>query len=121
MKRRDFCQAAMAAGVAATVPASSVMAALKQEMTRVVSDLPAVTTSGGEIVLEKAAIEELQGSLRGNLLMPGNAGYDNARALWNAMIDTYPLQSPLPAKETCLSRCEVEAIVSPGSRSAKVA
>ena len=60
MKRRDFCQAAMAAGAISTLPASGVLAALKQEMTQVVSDLPAVSSSGDEVVLERAEIEELQ-------------------------------------------------------------
>jgi len=103
MKRRDFCQATIAAGVLTTIPGSRALAALKQEMTKAFSDLPAINTSGGEIVLEKAAIEELQGSLRGNLLMPGNAGYDNARALWNAMIDKHP---------ALIAQCEGAADVS---------
>lgn len=35
-------------------------------------------------------IEELQGSLRGTLLLPGEAQYDDARKIWNAMIDKRP-------------------------------
>ena len=35
-------------------------------------------------------IEELQGSLRGALLLPGEAQYDDARKIWNAMIDKRP-------------------------------
>jgi FAD/FMN-containing dehydrogenase len=35
-------------------------------------------------------IEELQRSLRGTLLLPGEPEYDQARALWNAMIDKRP-------------------------------
>jgi hypothetical protein len=103
MKRRDFCQATVAAGVVTAFPGGRVLAALKQELTRVVSDLPAVTASCSEIVLERAAIEELQGSLRGELLMPGNTGYDMARAVWNAMIDRHP---------ALIARCEGAADVS---------
>jgi FAD/FMN-containing dehydrogenase len=35
-------------------------------------------------------IEALQRSLRGSLLMPGDSGYDDARKIWNAMIDKRP-------------------------------
>jgi len=103
MKRRDFCHATMAAGLTTAFPGSHVLAALKQEMTQVVSDLPAINTSGGEIILERAAVEELKGSLRGELLMPGNAGYDMARAVWNATIDKHP---------ALIARCEGAADVS---------
>jgi FAD/FMN-containing dehydrogenase len=103
MKRRDFCQATMAAGVVSTFPGSSVLAAFEQELTQVISDLPAINTSGGEIILERAAVEELKGALRGDLLMPGNSGYDSARAVWNAMIDRHP---------ALIARCEGAADVS---------
>jgi FAD/FMN-containing dehydrogenase len=35
-------------------------------------------------------IEELQGSLRGSVLLPGDPAYDQARTIWNAMIDKRP-------------------------------
>ena len=37
-----------------------------------------------------AAIEALRSKMRGELLAPGDGGYDDARALWNAMIDRRP-------------------------------
>jgi FAD/FMN-containing dehydrogenase len=103
MRRRDFCRATMAAGVVSVLPGRNVLAAVKQNLTQVITDLPAINTSGGEIVLESAAIEELKGSLRGELLMPGNAGYDTARSIWNAMIDRRP---------TLIARCQGAADVS---------
>ncbi|GLU30915.1 FAD-binding oxidoreductase [Trinickia caryophylli] len=36
------------------------------------------------------AIEELKGMLRGQVLQSGDAGYEAARQVWNAMIDRHP-------------------------------
>ncbi len=35
-------------------------------------------------------VEDLEGRLRGPLLLPGKPGYDEARSIWNAMIDRRP-------------------------------
>src|SRR5215469_1408247 len=40
--------------------------------------------------LSKAAIEQLARGLRGQLLRPGETGYDTARTIWNAMVDRRP-------------------------------
>src|SRR6202000_2073157 len=37
-----------------------------------------------------AALGELAASLRGELIVPGDPGYDEARAVYNGMIDKYP-------------------------------
>src|SRR5436853_4050072 len=42
------------------------------------------------IRLDPKVVEELRGRLRGLLLLPGEGGYDEARAIWNAMIDRRP-------------------------------
>ena len=36
------------------------------------------------------AKEEIKGMVRGNVLVPNDAGYDEARQIWNAMIDRRP-------------------------------
>jgi len=59
-------------------------------MTAVTTAVRAVTADGKEISLEPAALHDLNGSLRGPMLMPGNVGYDDARKVWNAMIDKHP-------------------------------
>jgi FAD/FMN-containing dehydrogenase len=40
--------------------------------------------------LSKAAIEQFARGLRGQLLRPGETGYDAARTIWNAMVDKRP-------------------------------
>ena len=40
--------------------------------------------------IEHAPVEELQAMLRGQLVRPGDNGYDAARTIWNAMIDRRP-------------------------------
>ncbi len=42
------------------------------------------------VVLEKAQIEVLKASLRGELIQPGDEGYDAARKVYNGMIDKRP-------------------------------
>ncbi len=46
--------------------------------------------SGGQTELEQGAIAELKKILRGTLLLPASQGYDQARTIWNAMIDRRP-------------------------------
>ena len=59
-------------------------------LAEVTGDVAAVTGAGGSISIEKAAVQELSDSLRGNLLMPGNAGYEVARRVLNKAIDRNP-------------------------------
>ena len=41
-------------------------------------------------VLDGEALDALAERVRGELLLPGDQGYDEARALWNGMIDRHP-------------------------------
>jgi FAD/FMN-containing dehydrogenase len=41
-------------------------------------------------VLDEATIQEFKIGLRGDLLRPGDEGYESARKIWNGMIDKHP-------------------------------
>lgn len=86
MNRRLFLQSAVAAGVASALPMQMAMARL----TEMQGEVAAVTSSGASFSLEQAAVNELSDSLSGNLLLPGNAGYDVARRVLNRSIDRHP-------------------------------
>ena len=48
------------------------------------------TLDGGTVDLPADAVEALGTRLRGELLTPQSPGYDDARSIWNAMIDRRP-------------------------------
>ena len=90
MNRRHFCQGSLAAAVAASLPSGQAFASVLQALTQVTSSINAVTGDGGNIVLEKAAVQELSDALRGDLLLTGSEAYDKARRVLNKSIDKYP-------------------------------
>ncbi len=49
-----------------------------------------VSTLSSSQNLAETAISDLRASLRGDVLVSGDDGYDTARTLWNAMIDRHP-------------------------------
>lgn len=52
--------------------------------------LHVTTTLGADTTIDDAALEAFKTSLRGELLRPGDPGYDDARKVWNGMIDKRP-------------------------------
>jgi FAD/FMN-containing dehydrogenase len=50
----------------------------------------ATTVSPSTATLDEAAIQEFAATLRGPLIQPGDPTYDEARAVYNAMIDKHP-------------------------------
>ena len=54
------------------------------------ADVTMRTTDGGETVIGEDSVAQLAASLDGELLTAQSAGYDEQRAIWNAMIDRRP-------------------------------
>jgi hypothetical protein len=86
MKRRHFLQSSLVAAAGATLPVRAALAALSE----VTGDVRAVTGAGSQVTLEQAAVKELSDSLRGQLLLPGQEGYELARKVLNPVIDKHP-------------------------------
>jgi FAD/FMN-containing dehydrogenase len=53
-------------------------------------DIRVKTHAGGEISIKTETIEMLKQNLRGQVLTPESEHYDEARVIWNAMIDRRP-------------------------------
>jgi FAD/FMN-containing dehydrogenase len=68
--------------------------------------LRARTTNGREIELKQDVLNGLKMRLRGPVLVPGDADYDESRTVWNAMIDRKPV---LVAR--CIGVADVTACV----------
>ncbi|MGH7944734.1 MAG: FAD-binding oxidoreductase [Steroidobacteraceae bacterium] len=86
MKRRAFCASAVATLGAAALPIGRIFAATVSTG----AGVSAVTSDGRQIVLSRSDIDDFRASLRGRLLLPGAAGYDDARKIWNGMFDRRP-------------------------------
>ncbi len=99
MKRRQFCRGAIAASALAAAPwlgACSKSADAPTAGGRALSgkradtNLRAVSLTGDEIELEKAAIREFADALEGDVMLAGHPRYNIQRTLWNGMHDKRP-------------------------------
>src|SRR5262245_26272209 len=87
MKRRVFFGSALATLATASLPLDRLLALADAP---VADDVPAVTGSGKQIVLAKADVADLRASMRGQLLLAGDEGYEKARKVWNGSFDRRP-------------------------------
>src|SRR5262245_46027834 len=90
MNRRGFVRGSLAAAVGASLPMTGALGAILSPSKTVDTDINAVTGDGAKVTLQKAAVQELGESLRGNLLLPGHSAYDDARRVLNASISKFP-------------------------------
>ena len=88
MNRRLFCGAAL--GLTAGHPLLAGCERILAAPSIADTDVPAVSLSGSSIELEKAAINELAGSLSGEVVLSGHPAYDEVRRIWNGMHDKHP-------------------------------
>jgi FAD/FMN-containing dehydrogenase len=70
-------------------------------------DVQVRTRDGGTVTLPHPSVTQLEAALGGRLLAPGSDQYDNARSIWNAMIDRRP---------ALIARCETTAEVAAAVR-----
>ena len=90
MRRRNFCRVALTGAVLAPTFVSQALASVYAGLLKVDRDLEAITRNGDEQILAQTHVQSLADSLRGNLLLPGNAAYESARHVLNASIDKHP-------------------------------
>jgi FAD/FMN-containing dehydrogenase len=57
---------------------------------RIVTDVRIATKDGNGVVLDDAVVEGFESGLRGELIRPEDEVYEEARKLWNGMIDRRP-------------------------------
>ena len=81
MLRRTFCQSTLAAAVSAALPGCG------SEHVDAGTRIPAISREGGELSLELAAVRDFGDSLVGRLFLQADAGYDDAKRVWNGMFD----------------------------------
>jgi FAD/FMN-containing dehydrogenase len=101
MKRRAFLATGLAAMTSASIRPRRVSATTPSV------DVPAVGLDGTEMLLRGADVADLRAGLRGELIGPGQASYDNARRLWNPAFDRHPA---LIAR--CLGAADVQRAIS---------
>src|SRR5215813_9343931 len=54
------------------------------------SEVEIITLTGAPVVLRAAAVHDLQNRVQGEVLLPSDEGYEEARKVWNGMVDKRP-------------------------------
>jgi FAD/FMN-containing dehydrogenase len=87
MKRREFVHSSLAVAFATLAGPRLVYSAVRPGKA---PDTLAITGDGREVTLRAAELDELASALRGQLLLSGDAGYDDARRILNPSFDKHP-------------------------------
>ncbi len=91
MDRRAFTQSALSTALLSGLPlAQAFGAGTAEKLTTITEDVEVLTRTGGKTMVNQAALKELQGALRGELLLADSPGYDGARLVFNKMFDRRP-------------------------------
>ena len=68
-------------------------------------------------MLEEATVEEFGATLRGDIIRPEDEGYDEARKVYNAMIDKHPrMIARCSSKSSCRQRSAESFMQAPAGR-----
>ncbi len=94
MKRRQFLQSALLTGGSIAFP----------QLLRAASEVNALNIDGKEISISEGVVADLAASLRGPMLLPGSAAYEEARLVLNPMIDKHPALIVQPSGVADVSR-----------------
>ena len=89
MKRREFCKAAIVSAIAAT-PAYRWKRAAADPGSAKGADIPAIKLDGDQTVIPTAALKSFTSNFRGQVLTASDPDYEQARRIWNPMIDRRP-------------------------------
>lgn len=89
MRRRTFCGASFAALASVALPFERLFSA-EIPAAKAARDIPAMTGAGKSIALRTGETEDFRAGLRGALLLPDQAGYEEARRIWNGAFDRRP-------------------------------
>jgi FAD/FMN-containing dehydrogenase len=85
MRRRAFCASALALASTSGLSFRRLLAA-----SSVATEIPVIRRDGKQGAIAASDVADLKARLRGELLVPGQSGYEQARKVWNGAFDRRP-------------------------------